>query len=453
MYYPTERSGFMRAKSNNMILLLTVGLLTLFANCGIAVYFYPTFLTVLVPCVMGTAALPMLAQRSPLGRQLWFLTHGNYCLKIFFISTVFSVIYQVFLGLLIAKEYTVMYLINLLICFGTLAVFFYIGIAIVYCTSSQLGLKLRIWGICLGVIPIVNIIALVMILQETDKEIQLESEKELLNQRRQELQICKTKYPILLVHGVFFRDFKYFGYWGRIPGQLKRNGASVYFGNQPSADAIADCGQILTQRIKQITQETGCEKVNIIAHSKGGLDCRYAMAFCGAAPYVASLTTISTPHRGSSFADYMLTKVSPKNQNRFCSAYNKALNRLGEPEADLMTAVRELTTEHCIELDKRMAQPEGVLCQSFGSKMNKSLKGRFPMNFTGTVMGFITQDNDGLVGTDSFQWGDNYTLLTSQSPVGISHCDMTDLNRTNLPDFDVREFYVQLVAQLKEKGL
>ena len=28
-----------------------------------------------------------------------------------------------------------------------------------------------------------------------------------------------------------------------------------------------------------------------------------------------------------------------------------------------------------------------------------------------------------------------------------------DLNRENLPDFDVREFYVQLVADLKNRGL
>ena len=75
------------------------------------------------------------------------------------------------------------------------------------------------------------------------------------------------------------------------------------------------------------------------------------------------------------------------------------------------------------------------------------------MNFTGVVMAYISQDNDGLVSEDSFHWGDRYTLLTSDSPIGISHCDITDLNRTNLPDFDVREFYVQLVSELKEKGL
>ena len=161
----------MRSKSTNLILLLTVGLLALFANCGVVVYFYPTFLTILVACVAGISALPMLAQAAPMGRQLWFLTHGNYCLKIFFCSTVLSVIFQVFLGLMIAAQYPLLYLVNLLICFGVLAVFFYIGIVIVYCTSSQLGLKLRIWGVCLGMIPLVNIIGLVMILQETDREI------------------------------------------------------------------------------------------------------------------------------------------------------------------------------------------------------------------------------------------------------------------------------------------
>lgn len=443
----------MRSKSNVMILSLTVGLLTLFANCGLVVYFYPGFLTILVPCVVGTNALPMLAQSSPLGRQLWFLTHGNYCLKIFLISTVLSMVFQGLLGLLIAIEYTQLYVVSLLVCFVVLAVTFYVGIVIIYCTSFQLGLKLRIWGMYLGLVPVANVVVLILMLRAINREIRIETEKELLNQSRQDQMVCKTKYPILLVHGVLFRDNKYFGYWGRIPDQLRRNGAAVHFGNHPSADTIADSGQILTDRIKQIVEESGCEKVNIIAHSKGGLDSRYALAFCGAAPYVASLTTISTPHKGSVFVDYLLKKMSPKKQHQICSAYNKALNKIGEQEADLMAVSRELTTSNCSELDKRMTPPKGILCQSFGSKLNRPIKGQFPMNFPGMVTTGIKADNDGVVSVDSFPWGERFTLLTSKSPVGISHCDMTDLNRTNLLDFDVREFYVQLVADLKQRGL
>ena len=35
---------------------------------------------------------------------------------------------------------------------------------------------------------------------------------------------------------------------------------------------------------------------------------------------------------------------------------------------------------------------------------------------------------------------------------GISHGDVIDLSRKNIPGFDVREFYVQLVKDLKERG-
>lgn len=443
----------MKSKFGNFILLLTVGLLTLAANCGKLIYFHPGLLLVLAPSVIVINALPMLALKHPIGKQLWFITYGNYCLKVFFISTMISILYQLAFWLTNEQTEKMLFPISLLVGFSVLASTFCIGITVIYCTSYQLGLKLRILGICLGLIPIANIVILIRIIRETDREILFESKKEAQNQQRQDQKICGTQYPILLVHGVFFRDYKYFDYWGRIPGQLRRNGAAVYYGMQPSADSIANCAQILTQRIQQIIQETGCKKVNVIAHSKGGLDCRYAITFCGAAPYIASLTTISTPHRGSEFADYLLGKISPKNQERICTAYNKTLNKLGEAEADLMTAAKQLTTEYCTALDQRMPQPEGVFCQSYGSKMNKPSKGHFPMNFTGMVMSHITQDNDGLVSTDSFPWGDRFTLLSSDSPIGISHGDMTDLNRTNLPDFDVREFYVQLVAELKEMGL
>ena len=443
----------MRSKSDNLILLLTVGLLTLFANSGKLLYQSPAILIIFVPCIIGINMLPILAQHSTLGKQLCFLIHGYYCLKIYVICTILSVCYQLFLGLVIVKGFSRLYMVSLLTCIGVLAVTLYIGLTIICCTSSQLRLKLRIWGICLGLIPIANIIILVFIIRKANLEIRIERSKELLNQQRQEQRICKTQYPILLVHGIFFRDNERFGYWGRVPEQLRRNGASVYYGNQPSAASIPECARILTKRIKQITQETGCKKVNIIAHSKGGLDCRYAMAFCGATPYVASLTTISTPHRGSLFADYLLNKVSHKNQKRICFIYNKTLNKLGEPEADLITASRQLTTVYCMALDKRMPPPKGVLCQSFGSKLTKPQKGHFPLNVTGLVMANIAQDNDGLVCEDSFAWGERYTLLTTDSPIGISHSDITDLYRINHPDFDVREFYVQLVADLKDQGL
>lgn len=444
----------MRSKSNNLVLLLTVGLLTLLANCGVFLFFSPVFLLILIPCVFGINALHILSQHSIPEKSICYLIYGNNSLRIYLVSTLLSVVYQLILGLVIIKEFSYQYIFNLITCISVLTATLYIGSTIIYCTSSQLRLSLRILGICLGLIPIVNVIILILIVRKTNLEIQFESKKELLNQQRQSQQICKTKYPILMVHGIFFRDNGHFEYWGRIPDELQRNGATIYYGNQPSAASVPECAQILAKRIKEITQETGCEKVNIIAHSKGGLDCRYAMAFCGATPYVASLTTISTPHRGSLFADYLLEKVSQKNQKRICNAYNKTMNRMGEPEADLISAAQQLTTEYCTALDEQMPTPKDVLCQSFGSKLLIPRKGHFPLNFTGAVMTKkISQSNDGLVCEDSFSWGNRYTLLKPDSSIGLSHGDVTDFSRYNHPDFDVREFYVQLVSELKDHGL
>lgn len=129
------------------------------------------------------------------------------------------------------------------------------------------------------------------------------------NAARADAQICKTKYPILMVHGVFFRDFEHLNYWGRIPAELMENGAKIYYGNHNSAAAVRDSAKELETRIRQIVEETGCEKVNVIAHSKGGLDTRAAIALTSARDYIASLTTINTPHRGCEFADYLLENI------------------------------------------------------------------------------------------------------------------------------------------------
>lgn len=66
-------------------------------------------------------------------------------------------------------------------------------------------------------------------------------------------------------------------------------------------------------------------------------------------------------------------------------------------------------------------------------------------------MKYFDGANDGLVGEESFPWGENYQFLTVEGKRGISHGDVIDLNRENIPGFDVREFYVQLVADLKIK--
>ena len=83
---------------------------------------------------------------------------------------------------------------------------------------------------------------------------------------------------------------------------------------------------------------------------------------------------------------------------------------------------------------------------------SKATSGKFPLNFTYHIAKHFDGPNDGLVSESSFRWGEDYTFLTAKKKRGISHGDMIDLNRENIEGFDVREFYVQLVSDLREKG-
>ena len=332
------------------------------------------------------------------------------------------------------------------------AILFWNGMIRVYLTSVQLGLKHRILATLCGWIPFLNIWYLTKIIRIASDEVEFETEKWELDEVRAENEVCKTKYPILLVHGVFFRDFRYLNYWGRIPKELKRNGAAVYYGQQQSAASVEDSGRELAARIRAILDETGCEKVNIIAHSKGGLDSRAAIAHAGCAPYVATLTTINTPHRGCIYAEYLLNKVPEAARQKVAAAYNATLKRLGDENPDFRAAVTDLTESACLARNETTPDMPGVLYESVMSYCRKARHGKFPLNATYPVVKHFDGKNDGLVSVDSAKWGTRFTLLEPVGKRGISHGDVVDLNRENIPGFDVREFYVNLAADLKNRG-
>lgn len=332
------------------------------------------------------------------------------------------------------------------------AVIFWNGIIRVYLTSVQLGIRYRVWGVILGMILPANLVMLMMIYIKVRREVITETEKFRLNESRRSEKICETKYPILLVHGVFFRDNRILNYWGRIPAELKKNGATIYYGDQQSALSIEDSSKELANKIGEIVMKTGCGKVNIIAHSKGGLDSRYAITHRDCAKYVASLTTINTPHRGCIFAEALLNTVKPRVKRWIEKVYNKTFYALGDDSPDFMAAVKDLTNSRCEAFNKITPDSPEVMYQSFGSKARNSRSGRFPLNVSYPIVKKYDGDNDGLVALDSAPWGERFTAIYPKGRRGVTHADMIDLNREDIKGFDVREFYVQLVSELREKG-
>lgn len=85
--------------------------------------------------------------------------------------------------------------------------------------------------------------------------------------------------------------------------------------------------------------------------------------------------------------------------------------------------------------------------------MNKGSGAPFPLNVGYHLIRPLEGDNDGLVSVESAKWGHFRGILSPQKKRGISHGDMIDLTRKNVPGFDVARLYVDIVRELKEKGL
>ncbi|MCM1165988.1 MAG: triacylglycerol lipase [Lachnospiraceae bacterium] len=343
----------------------------------------------------------------------------------------------------------IVYAVVLILCEAAI---FWNGIIRVYVTSVQLGIRTRVLGVVFGMVPIANLVMLMIIYVRVKRETLFETEKHRLNESRKNDKICATKYPVLLVHGVFFRDSRLLNYWGRIPAELEKNGAEIYYGEQQSALSIEQSSEELAKKIEDIALRTGCGKVNIIAHSKGGLDSRYAISKLGCDKYVATLTTINTPHRGCLFAEYLLGAAPERIKNFIEKTYNKAFYALGDNNPDFMSAVKCLTNSYCEQFNRDVPDSPDVMYQSYGSKAVNRRGARFPLNFSYPVVKKFDGDNDGLVALDSAPWGEKFTPIYPPARRGITHADMIDLNREDIRGFDVREFYVQLVADLKNRG-
>jgi len=171
----------------------------------------------------------------------------------------------------------------------------------------------------------------------------------------------------------------------------------------------------------------------------GGLDARYYISKMGGDAHVASLTTLSTPHRGSAWADYWI------------DSDNKIL-KLDNLEKVLpffaMDAARNLTRKYMTEVfNKEVKNVEGVKYYSYGG----TTRGRHPekswrSNLALWVPSYIVNEaegeNDGLVSIESAKWGEYLGTLD------MDHADMINWGRTH----DARGVFRTVLNQLRDRG-
>lgn len=152
--------------------------------------------------------------------------------------------------------------------------------------------------------------------------------------------------PIVLIHGLGGFDLLFRGRVSppkeMFPGVRAHLNALGYEVYAPRLSPTASIRTRANELAEYLRREVGHKPVHLIGHSMGGLDARYLITQLGFSPQVLSLTTIGTPHRGSTFADWVL--------NRFGRWFLPLLRWAKIPHA----AFHDLTTTACAEFNQQI---------------------------------------------------------------------------------------------------
>jgi triacylglycerol esterase/lipase EstA (alpha/beta hydrolase family) len=167
------------------------------------------------------------------------------------------------------------------------------------------------------------------------------------------------RYPVVMVPG--FMGFRSLSlgplnignYFRGVEKRLRERGVTVRTAYVGLTNSVADRAAKLKS---EIDRHFPTGKVNLIAHSTGGLDAREMIARLGMAGRVASLTTIATPHQGTPVADAVQFAVGPG------TALSRLLNWMGIPHG----AFHDLTTASCRAFNARTPDAPGVRYFSLG---------------------------------------------------------------------------------------
>jgi len=212
-----------------------------------------------------------------------------------------------------------------------------------------------------------------------------------------ETALPKLDAPVVLVHGLCGFDRLYAcrrtvkEYFPGVPNALRAVGNRVL---QARVSPTAGVAKRAADLKRFIDREAPGQQVHVIGHSMGGLDSRYMISRLGMESRVLSLTTIGTPHRGSSFADW--------GWFRFARIIVPFLRWVGIPHE----AFIDLRTDTCRRFNEEVPDAPGVRYYSVAGVCEKPWLGpewRLPYGIVNRAEGA----NDGVVSVASAQWGEH----------------------------------------------
>jgi triacylglycerol lipase len=238
--------------------------------------------------------------------------------------------------------------------------------------------------------------------------------------------------PVVLVHGLFGFDRigvpgVRFDYFRGIARHLETLGCHAHAVRLPAAASVPDRARELVAAIDALPHP----RIDLIAHSLGGLDARYALTHLGLARRVRSLVTVGTPHHGTPLADLALR--GPLDWAR------RIVGALGMP----LEALEWLGTDALAAFNAHVIDVPGVRYTCVVGGMHRA-DSVVPLALipAHAYLRRVAGPNDGLVPIASQYWGETLAEIEADHFAQIGW--RVDVRTT----FDAPGLYAFLIARL-----
>ena len=262
--------------------------------------------------------------------------------------------------------------------------------------------------------------------------------------------LAPTRHPVVLLHGFgALANAMQGGILHAEAMALRARGVQAYAPHVNPYDTIDVRASAWEQRLGIVLEETGAQRVNLIAFSSGGLDARVLAAERGWQSRIASLVTISTPHRGTALADYVLGQ--PDGLRTATLAVMDVVGRAAYHEAPphAEEAIGELAPRAvAARLDPEQTI-DGAWCASFAGRAGKGTDVPMypPLVVPNRILYGLAGVNDGIVPTSSMTWGEDLGGLDAD------HARQIGLRVPGTSGHDSVTFFLDLAARLRARGL
>lgn len=263
--------------------------------------------------------------------------------------------------------------------------------------------------------------------------------------------IIQLKYPVLLCHG-------YGGFSTLLSPspmhkpcmRLRSLGIPAFAPNIVPYSTIATRAEQWVRMIEILKDKYGYSKLNVVAHSMGGLDMRYAIAKLGVEDSVASLTTIATPHRGTSLAELVLNSPDTIREKlaEFVDWFGESIYPTTKSNA--VAAVQQLTRDYILKkFNPTIEDADSIQYFSYSAAVGKGTD--HPLHPIYRLQNQLIFQNEGLndsfVTDESARWGKHLGTLD------ISHLEQIEIQVSRDRQPIVENFWKELSINLKDNGL